>query len=142
MEASTSTSPPPRVFPKKRIRIPGIEDLDLPSASSDAQPPKKKTKKPSPSPGIVYISRLPPGMTHQKVKHILTGYGDIGKIYAQQKDGKSSHKEFSKSLDTDYNLFARQLLYPLQITSHANVNTFQPTIRKHGSNSRTRRLQK
>ncbi|KAJ9122502.1 hypothetical protein QFC22_001931 [Naganishia vaughanmartiniae] len=90
MEASTSTSPPPRVFPKKRIRIPGIEDLDLPSTSSDAQPPKKKSKKTAPSPGIVYISRLPPGMTHQKVKHILTGYGDIGKIYAQQKDAPLS----------------------------------------------------
>ncbi|KAJ9098606.1 RNA-binding ATPase activator esf2 [Naganishia friedmannii] len=93
MEASTSTStssPPPRVFPKKRIRIPGIEDLDLPSASSDAQPTKKKSKKLAPSPGIVYISRLPPGMTHQKVKHILTGYGDIGKIYAQQKDAPLS----------------------------------------------------
>ncbi|KAJ9106878.1 hypothetical protein QFC19_003007 [Naganishia cerealis] len=69
---------------KKRVRIPGIEDLDLTSA--DAQQPRKKTKKTAPSPGIVYISRLPPGMTHQKVKHILTGYGEIGRIYAQQKD--------------------------------------------------------
>ncbi|GHJ87344.1 hypothetical protein NliqN6_3746 [Naganishia liquefaciens] len=76
---------------KKRLRIPGIQDLVLPSSnpSDDPQPLRKKPKraaKASPTPGIVYISRLPPGMTHQKVKHVLNGYGEIGRIYAQQKD--------------------------------------------------------
>lgn len=87
---ATATEQP---FPKKRLRIPGIEDLVLPSSnpSEETHPPRKKVKrsaKDAPSPGIVYISRLPPGMTHQKVKHVLNGYGEIGRIYAQQKDGK------------------------------------------------------
>lgn len=81
-------------FPKRRLRIPGIEDLVLPSSnhSDDPQPSRKRVKrafKTSPTPGIIYISRLPPGMTHQKVKHVLNGYGEIGRIYAQQKDGKA-----------------------------------------------------
>jgi ESF2/ABP1 family protein len=95
-EASTSERP----FPKKRLRIPGIEDLVLPSSnpSDDAEPSRKKAKRTSkdgPSPGIVYISRLPPGMTHQKVKHVLNGYGEIGRIYAQQKDGKRRETSLS-----------------------------------------------
>lgn len=49
--------------------------------------PKKSNK---PTPGIIYISRLPPGMTPQKVKHLMSSYGDIGRVYAQRKDGKSS----------------------------------------------------
>ncbi|KAH8086886.1 hypothetical protein HD553DRAFT_331139 [Filobasidium floriforme] len=39
-----------------------------------------------PTPGIIYISRLPPGMTPQKVKHLMSSYGDIGRVYAQRKD--------------------------------------------------------
>jgi hypothetical protein len=89
-DADPQGSSPRKLYPKKRLRIPGIEDLVLPSSTNhpeDAQPIRKKVKKNAPSPGIVYISRLPPGMTHQKVKHILAGYGEIGRIYAQQKDG-------------------------------------------------------
>ncbi|KAI5452198.1 RNA-binding ATPase activator esf2 [Naganishia albida] len=92
-DADPQGSSPPKSEPKKRLRIPGIEDLVLPSSSShpeDAQPIKKKARKNAPTPGIVYISRLPPGMTHQKVKHILAGYGEIGRIYAQQKDAPSA----------------------------------------------------
>lgn len=103
-DADPQGSSPPKSEPKKRLRIPGIEDLVLPSSSShpeDAQPIKKKARKNAPTPGIVYISRLPPGMTHQKVKHILAGYGEIGRIYAQQKDGKpcvaDQHVAFSRS---------------------------------------------
>ena len=47
--------------------------------------PKKSNK---PTPGIIYISRLPPGMTPQKVKHLMSSYGDIGRVYAQRKDGE------------------------------------------------------
>jgi hypothetical protein len=47
--------------------------------------PKESNK---PTPGIIYISRLPPGMTPQKVKHLMSSYGDIGRVYAQRKDGK------------------------------------------------------
>jgi hypothetical protein len=50
---------------------------------------KRNTSKAGrPSPGIIYISRLPPGMTPQKVKHLMSSYGDIGRVYAQRSDGK------------------------------------------------------
>jgi hypothetical protein len=49
---------------------------------------KGKKSSSKPTPGIIYISRLPPGMTPQKVKHLMSSYGDIGRVYAQRKDGK------------------------------------------------------
>ncbi|KAK4686452.1 ESF2/ABP1 family protein, partial [Tremellales sp. Uapishka_1] len=64
-------------------------------ASTSALPRAASTKKPSTSrskkrkvltPGIVYISRLPPGMTPQKVKHLMGRWGDTGKVYAQKRD--------------------------------------------------------
>ena len=50
--------------------------------------PLKKKKKSAPTPGIVYISRLPPGMTPQKVKHLMGRWGDVGRVYAQRRDGR------------------------------------------------------
>lgn len=49
---------------------------------------KTKKKKKSPTPGIVFISRVPPGMTPQKIRHLMGRWGDIGKVYAQRRDGK------------------------------------------------------
>jgi len=40
--------------------------------------------------GIIYISRIPPGMGPSKVKHILSNYGDIGRIYLVAADSSSS----------------------------------------------------
>ena len=31
--------------------------------------------------GIIYISRIPPGMRPQKFRHILSSYGEIGRTY-------------------------------------------------------------
>lgn len=60
------------------------------SIDRDQQNKKKKRKTASASvPGIVYISRLPPGMTPQKVKHLMGRWGEVGKIYAQKRDGQS-----------------------------------------------------
>lgn len=54
------------------------------------KPIKKRKKQFSgasgPSPGIVYVSRIPPGMTPQKVKHLMERWGDVGRIYAQKRD--------------------------------------------------------
>ncbi|KAL7409287.1 hypothetical protein BDY24DRAFT_327226, partial [Mrakia frigida] len=46
--------------------------------------------------GIVYISRIPPGMTPQKIKHLMGRWGETGKVYAQ-KDGPSGGAPGSKS---------------------------------------------
>jgi hypothetical protein len=34
--------------------------------------------------GVIYISRIPPGMRPTKVRHLMTQYGEIGKVYLQQ----------------------------------------------------------
>ena len=41
--------------------------------------------------GIVYLSRIPPGMGPSKVKHILSQYGEIGRIYLVAADTSSSN---------------------------------------------------
>ena len=35
------------------------------------------------SPGIVYLSRIPPYMRVNKVRHLLSQFGEVGKIYLQ-----------------------------------------------------------
>ena len=34
--------------------------------------------------GVIYISRLPPGMRPSKVRHIMSAYGGVGRVYLQQ----------------------------------------------------------
>jgi ESF2/ABP1 family protein len=93
--------------PEVDHRFDGIADFDEeeteagPSTSTSAPKSKstststksKSKKRKTLIPGIVYISRLPPGMTPQKVKYLMAQWGDVGKIYAQKKDGMSSISE-------------------------------------------------
>jgi hypothetical protein len=44
--------------------------------------------------GLVYISRIPPGMTPAKVRHLLSGFGDVERVYLQ--DGSARGKEKSE----------------------------------------------
>ena len=81
-EASTSSKP--------------IESLPPATASSSKAKSTVKPKKKVISPGIVYISRIPPGMTPQKIKHLMSRWGETGKVYAQ-KDGPSGGDPGSKS---------------------------------------------
>jgi ESF2/ABP1 family protein len=80
-------------------RLPPLASLDDPvtdharvraavSASDGEKPKRKKSKRKAPTPGIIYISRVPPGMTPQKVRHLMARWGEVGKIYAQKKDGE------------------------------------------------------
>lgn len=41
--------------------------------------------------GIIYISRIPPGMTPPKVRHLLSGFGEVERIYLQ--DGRRKERE-------------------------------------------------
>ncbi|WWC61416.1 uncharacterized protein I303_104000 [Kwoniella dejecticola CBS 10117] len=52
---------------------------------------KRKKKSKDVTPGIVYISRLPPGMTPQKVRHLMGRWGEIGKVYAQRRDAPTGY---------------------------------------------------
>lgn len=45
--------------------------------------PRKKEQEGVASPGIVYLSRIPPFMKPHKVRHLLSQYGSVGRIYLQ-----------------------------------------------------------
>lgn len=68
------------------------EEDEMPSAgpskpaTSKTSSKKRKTK--GTTPGVVYISRVPPGMTPHKVRHLMARWGDVGRVYAQRKDGE------------------------------------------------------
>jgi ESF2/ABP1 family protein len=34
--------------------------------------------------GVIYISRIPPGMRPTKVRHLMSAHGEIGRVYLQQ----------------------------------------------------------
>ena len=34
--------------------------------------------------GVVYISRIPPGMQPPKVRHLMSQHGEVGRVYLQQ----------------------------------------------------------
>ena len=59
------------------------------SRASDEGPRKRSRKKPKSiedkerSTGIVYLSRIPPFMKPRKVRHLLSQFGDVGRIYLQ-----------------------------------------------------------
>ncbi|KAI0332449.1 hypothetical protein GY45DRAFT_1320960 [Cubamyces sp. BRFM 1775] len=41
--------------------------------------------------GVVYISRIPPGMQPAKVRHLMSAYGEVGRVYLQQEDPKRAY---------------------------------------------------
>ncbi|PCH41318.1 hypothetical protein WOLCODRAFT_131842 [Wolfiporia cocos MD-104 SS10] len=41
--------------------------------------------------GVIYISRIPPGMRPTKVRHIMSTYGEVGRVYLQQEDPKRAY---------------------------------------------------
>lgn len=49
--------------------------------------PKSATSN-QPTPGLIYLSRIPPGMGPSKVKHLLGAYGEVGRVYLAR-DGEA-----------------------------------------------------
>ncbi|WVQ71473.1 hypothetical protein IAR50_001011 [Cryptococcus sp. DSM 104548] len=99
--ATTTTNPSKRsresdVDPEEaeELNVASTSTSQLPSdkqeTGASSTKPKKKKKK-DVTPGIVYISRLPPGMTPQKIRHLMARWGDLGKLYAQPKDAVTSY---------------------------------------------------
>ncbi|KAJ7895980.1 hypothetical protein B0H14DRAFT_2333515 [Mycena olivaceomarginata] len=41
--------------------------------------------------GVIYISRIPPGMRPTKVRHLMSMHGDVGRVYLQQEDAKRAY---------------------------------------------------
>ena len=43
--------------------------------------------------GVIYISRIPPGMQPTKVRHLMSQYGEVGRVYLQ-KEGTTTFMHF------------------------------------------------
>ncbi|KAI0285079.1 hypothetical protein BGY98DRAFT_947030 [Russula aff. rugulosa BPL654] len=41
--------------------------------------------------GVIYISRIPPGMQPTKVRHLMSQYGEVGRVYLQKEDTKRAY---------------------------------------------------
>lgn len=80
---STMTSKLPPLFAEGDVE----DDKKKKRKSGDDTGEKKKKKR---TPGIVYISRIPPGMTPHKVRHLMEHWGEVGRVYAQPRDGESA----------------------------------------------------
>lgn len=59
----------------------GLSNLDRLAVLDELLPNPKKA-------GIVYLSRVPPFMKPDKVRHLLSAYGDIGKVFLSPEDPK------------------------------------------------------
>lgn len=87
-EAASTEAGPSTVTPKlPPLYAEGDEDDSKKKKrkSGDGSTEKKKKKR---TPGIVYISRIPPGMTPHKVRHLMEHWGEVGRVYAQPRDGE------------------------------------------------------
>ncbi|PKI83755.1 Esf2p [Malassezia vespertilionis] len=60
----------------------GPEDTPHTLTKEDLETFKKKQEKR----GIVYVSRIPPGMTPAKIRHIFSQVGEIGRMYLKPAD--------------------------------------------------------
>lgn len=41
--------------------------------------------------GVIYISRIPPAMSPNKVRYLMSAYGEIGRVFLQQEDAKRAY---------------------------------------------------
>lgn len=54
------------------------------------------TGKKAKQPGLVYLSRLPPGMGPAQVRHLMSAYGEIGRIYLELADKEKGKQRKQK----------------------------------------------
>ncbi|KAG6889023.1 hypothetical protein C0992_006719 [Termitomyces sp. T32_za158] len=54
--------------------------------------------------GVIYISRIPPGMRPTKVRHLMSLHGEIGRVYLQQEDPKRAYlrKKYTSTKKAHY----------------------------------------
>ncbi|KAI5480845.1 hypothetical protein MNV49_006654 [Pseudohyphozyma bogoriensis] len=77
--------------PSKPIETSDSADAAGPSTVKTTLPahllPSSLTSKNARTPGLIYLSRIPPGMGPSKVKHLLSAYGEVGRVYLARADG-------------------------------------------------------
>ncbi|KAG6334288.1 hypothetical protein ID866_4803 [Astraeus odoratus] len=49
--------------------------------------------------GVIYISRIPPGMRPEKVRHLMSQYGEVGRVYLQKEDPKTTYHRAKYTTD-------------------------------------------
>ncbi|EIW70240.1 hypothetical protein TREMEDRAFT_73771 [Tremella mesenterica DSM 1558] len=81
---------------RKLPPIVGHDDTTPKDQASTGEEKRVKKKKVKMTPGIVYISRVPPGMTPQKIRHLMSKWGEVGKVYAQPRDVTTNGKSIKK----------------------------------------------
>jgi len=47
--------------------------------------------------GVIYISRIPPGMQPTKVRHLMSQYGEVGRVYLQKEGMTASILDRTRS---------------------------------------------
>ena len=68
------------------VREDHSEDRPIPVLSTEELEAYKKKQQKR---GIIYLSRIPPGMTPAKVRHIFSQFGEVGRIYLQPQHAAS-----------------------------------------------------
>ena len=87
--------------------------------------------------GVIYISRIPPGMRPTKVRHLMSQYGEIGKVYLQQEGeyARISLPLCSDLFGTSYLKMQKGLISDVNIRRRKNL-----TLLRDGSSSRIKKL--
>lgn len=120
------------------------EDDDAPESSAaaaartkDATKSKKaKSKSKTAAKGIVFISRVPPGMTPSKIRHLMSRWGEVQRVYAQAKDGEWLPYPHGR-LCAEHNQ-RLPATTPTMPRRRSRRSTSRPTSPRRGSSSRTR----
>ena len=68
--------------------LPYPRGLERMSSSCDEESCDEAVKT---TPGIVYLSSVPPFMKPHKVRHLLSPYGSVGRVYLQPEGKHSTH---------------------------------------------------
>ena len=61
---------------------PCVED-DAEDGAERVESREMKQARKGPTPGIVYLSRIPPFMKPLKVRHLLSQHGEVGRVFLQ-----------------------------------------------------------
>ena len=91
--------------------------------------------------GIVYVSRIPPGMTPAKVRHIFSQFGEVGRIYLQPKDKESSGAQKRKRGSTHFSEGWVEFLSKRVAKTAAEMMNAQPIGALGGNAHSSRRSQ-
>ncbi|KAG8820526.1 RNA-binding ATPase activator esf2 [Serendipita sp. 399] len=88
--------------------------------------------------GVIYISRIPPAMRPNKVRHILSSYGEIGRVYLQQEDAKRAYlrQKYTSSKKPHYTEGWVEFLDKKVARSVAEMLNAQPVGGKKGTRFR------